>query len=283
MVEIDIEKKLNMAEGWKNLAINVKINQGEFVTVFGESGAGKTTLLRMIAGLSLPDSGFIRAENQVWYDAEKKHHLSVQQRDIGFVFQTPALFPNMNVMENLCYGAGKNYDSEYLKKLLHITSLESLSNRKTQTLSGGQQQRVSLIRALARKPKLLLLDEPFSSLDVSMRIELREALFKLHQELQLTTILVSHDLEDINTSDNRLIEISNGKNHERNTFPTSAPNQWIGKIRSITQAKIGFLIEIHIENDIVKLPIDATLASRIKEDMSVQLSMHRQQYTLQLF
>lgn len=272
MVKIDIEKKLNMAEGWQSLAVNLNLKPQEFMTIFGKSGAGKTTLLRMIAGLSSPDKGLIQTTDQIWFCSSQKRHVPVQKRNIGFVFQNLALFPNMTILENLQYAAGKNLDKPYLKKLLQITELTNMSHRKPQFLSGGQQQRVALIRALARKPNLLLLDEPFSSLDIPMRRQLRKELLDFHHEFQLTTILVSHDIAEIGRVTNRLIEIKNGRQVEHEKIQVLNSKMLKGKIKKVTETKFGFVVEVLIEKEILRLPIAKITASQLKENAFVHIS-----------
>lgn len=279
MVQIEIGKKLDMAEGAKELAVNMEINAGEFVILFGKSGAGKTSLLRIISGLFKPDRGFIKSGNETWFDAEKKVNIPVQKRNIGFVFQNPALFPNMTIMETLRYAAGKNPDKNYLRKLLKITELNQMSHRKPKKLSGGQQQRVALIRALARKPSLLLLDEPFSSLDLSMRKQLLNELKFLHNELHLTTLLVSHDLVPLIQTADRLIEIKNGLNKEIKDYSEIKPDLnttkkvFQGRINKVYSSSIGFVAEIIVNAESLKIPVSEKMAIFLKEKPSFRFSL----------
>lgn len=280
MVQIEVEKKLNMADGWTKLSIKTEVKSGEFVVLSGKSGAGKTSLLRMISGLFKPDRGFVNSGNETWFHSEKKINIPVQKRNIGFVFQNLALFPNMTIKENLHYAAGKNQDKAYLAKLLQITELETMCNRKPQTLSGGQQQRVALIRALARKPKLLLLDEPFSSLDIPMRQQLQKELKAIHEEFQLTTILVSHDFSNLSDVADRLIEIKDGKNIDVKNFnsipPTNALNErtlFEGKISKVYTSSIGFIAEIMIEDNILKIPVNKQIVNDLQIGLDVLLSI----------
>ena len=157
---------------------------------------GKTTLLRMIAGLTQPDSGYIRVNGESWYDSERKINLKPQKRNIGYVFQDYALFPNMTVKEHLLY-AQFNREKEYISELLDSFHLKGLCERKPAKLSGGQQQRLATARALVRKPQILLLDEPLSALDSETRESLQFEILQAHQKYQATTLLVSHDLNEI--------------------------------------------------------------------------------------
>ena len=187
MIKINIQKALHGSSGDMMLDVKLSVKQGEFIALMGESGSGKTTLLRVLAGLEKAEGG-ISVEDTVWLGDKKK--LSSQQREIGFVFQDYALFDNMTVEENLLF---VNEDKALASKLLETTELTTLSGRNVQGLSGGQKQRVSLCRAMMKKPKLLLMDEPLSALDPAMRSNLQEEILKLHKTFGTTTIMVSHD------------------------------------------------------------------------------------------
>ena len=205
MIKLDFVKKVN-----NNLTLRVKkeIDDNEFIAIFGESGAGKTTILRVIAGLEKPDFGKIVVDDEIWFDSNKNINLKPQKRKIGFVFQEHALFPNMSVYENLLYA--KN-DKNRANLLLKLTELEDLKQRFPHELSGGQKQRVALIRALMREPKIVLLDEPFSALDMKMRESLQDEIIKIHNQLKLTTILVSHEIAEVIKLSNRVFVLKSGK------------------------------------------------------------------------
>jgi molybdate transport system ATP-binding protein len=192
VIRLNLRKKLRGAREDFDLKVSLEIEKGEFLVIFGPSGSGKTTLLRMLAGLETPDEGYLEVEGKVWIDTNRKINLPPQKREIGFVFQDYALFPNMTVFENIAYGMKKK-DSKKIKELLRIAGLEKLSETKPATLSGGQKQRVALLRALAREPRLLLLDEPFSALDPQTAAPLREEIKKLQKQDGITTIMVSHN------------------------------------------------------------------------------------------
>jgi len=210
MINIYVEKKLLSHKGNINLKVSLNVRKGEFITIFGPSGAGKTTFLRMLAGLENPDKGVIKVGNTIWFDSERKINVPPQKRKIGFVFQDYALFPNMTVEENILFAMEKE-DREFLDKLLNLTDLEKLKKRKPDTLSGGQKQRVAIARAIARKPEILLLDEPLSALDLKTRQILQEEISKIHKAFGLTTFLVSHDYSEIFKLSDRVIHIEEGR------------------------------------------------------------------------
>ena len=209
MLEINIEKSMLTSEGKANLKINTKINSNELLCLFGHSGAGKTTLLRILAGLFKPDRGLISFNGQVWYDSAKRINLTPQQRNIGYMFQDYALFPNMTVRRNIEF-AQKIRKKEEVDTLLSHFGLDALQKQYPAKLSGGQKQRVALARALATKPNLLLLDEPLSALDFDMRLNLQHEILKAHELLNSITLLVSHDKDEASKLATAVILLRNG-------------------------------------------------------------------------
>jgi molybdate transport system ATP-binding protein len=179
------------------------------VAIFGESGTGKTTLLRILAGLTNPDKGIIRFGKMVWFDSTKKINLPPQQRNISLMFQDYALFPNMTIEKNIQFAQPKSNPIE-VNELLNLFGLHELRKRKPSGLSGGQKQRVALARAIARKPRLLLLDEPLSALDAEMRNTLQNEIAKVHQITGITTLMVSHDLNEVFKLASQVIYLENG-------------------------------------------------------------------------
>ncbi|NLU37616.1 MAG: ATP-binding cassette domain-containing protein [Bacteroidales bacterium] len=210
LIHIDIEKLMHTANGPMKLTVKTEIGSGELVALFGPSGAGKTTLLRILSGLTDPDKGVVKFGDTVWYDSEKKINLPSQQRNIGFMFQDYALFPNMTVEENILF-AQTVKDAKAASELISIFGLNELRKRKPSKLSGGQKQRVALARALARKPQLLLLDEPLSALDAEMRVMLQDEIRHAHELLGTTTIMVSHDLNEVFRLASHVVMIENGE------------------------------------------------------------------------
>jgi molybdate transport system ATP-binding protein len=209
IIHIDIEKMMHTADGPMNLKVQTSIRAHELVAIFGESGAGKTTLLRILAGLTQPDKGTIVFDNTTWFDSQSNVNLPPQKRNISYMFQDYALFPNMTVEENLLY-AQQIKDKNKVTDLLSVFGLLEFKNRKPIGLSGGQKQRVALARSLARNPKLLLLDEPLSALDSTMRMALQNEILKVHGLYSITTLIVSHDIHEIYKLAQHVVVINNG-------------------------------------------------------------------------
>jgi sulfate transport system ATP-binding protein len=175
--------------------VSLEVPDGELLALLGPSGSGKTTLLRIIAGLEVADSGAIISDGEDITDQSARH------RKVGFVFQHYALFRHMTVAQNIAYGlkvrkAPKQQIRERVDEMLRLIRLETLQNRYPGQLSGGQRQRVALARALAAQPSVLLLDEPFGALDAKVRQELRQWIRRLHDEIHVTSIFVTHDQEE---------------------------------------------------------------------------------------
>ena len=205
MIHININKKLHGANGQMDLNVNLDIKQGDFVALAGQSGSGKTTLLRILAGLE-KSNGIIQVGDEIWQN--ESYTIAAQKRKIGFVFQDYALFPNMSVRDNLLF---VQKDKELAQKLLNMTELIELQHRMPNTLSGGQKQRVSLCRAMMNRPKLLLMDEPLSALDPTMRTKLQNEILTLHKEFNTTTIMVSHDPSEIYRLASRVVVLNYGE------------------------------------------------------------------------
>ena len=204
-------------------SINLDIHSGELVALLGPSGCGKTTLLRIIAGLETPDEG-----NIVFHGEDVSGH-DVRDRNVGFVFQHYALFRHMTVFDNVAFGLrmkpkkerpSETRIAEKVHELLNMVQLDWLSDRYPEQLSGGQRQRIALARALAVEPKVLLLDEPFGALDAKVRKELRRWLARLHEDINLTSVFVTHDQEEATEVADRVVVMSQG-----NIEQADAPNQ----------------------------------------------------------
>jgi sulfate transport system ATP-binding protein len=208
----------NATKRYKNFTaldnVSLTIKSGELVALLGPSGSGKTTLLRLIAGLEFADMG------EILFDGERINEQKVKDRGVGFVFQHYALFKNMTVFENVAFGLKVKDKKERLPdeeitervvKLLKLVHLDAFSDRFPSQLSGGQRQRVALARALAVEPKMLLLDEPFGALDAKVRKELRRWMRRLHDEIHVTSVFVTHDQEEAMEVADTVVVMSHGR------------------------------------------------------------------------
>ena len=190
--------------------VNLEIQSGSLVALLGPSGSGKSTLLRLIAGLEMPDSG------KIWLTGQDATHQSVQDRNIGFVFQHYALFKHLTVRKNIAFGleiqkTPKGKVKARVEELLELVQLSGLGDRYPSQLSGGQRQRVALARALAVQPQVLLLDEPFGALDAKVRKDLRAWLRRLHDEVHVTTVFVTHDQEEAMEVSDEIVVMNKGR------------------------------------------------------------------------
>lgn len=260
MIQISAYKMLQTADGELPLDIDLTLEKGQFLCIYGNSGAGKTTLLRILAGLTKAGKVNIKVGNEIWDDSQKKQHLPIQKRSIGFVFQDFALFPNLTVKENLEFALAKNDSKEIISELIELMELQSLQNSKPQNLSGGQKQRVALARAIVRKPEILLLDEPLSALDDDMRFKLQDYILKIHQKYQLTTLMITHSIPEIFKLSDKVIVIDKGKIIKEGTVNSvfsqekiSSKFKLTGEIISITKSDIVYVIQVFSGNTIIKV------------------------------
>lgn len=209
--KLDCILKLQDGQRIFKLEAQLQLFAGELLALSGPSGSGKTSILRILAGLENRAKGQLEFQGQVWQDSAQSIFLAPQQRSIGVVFQDYALFPNMQVEQNLRFALPKNDRSTFIEELLEVLDLQGLRKARPPELSGGQQQRVALARALVRRPKLLLLDEPLSALDASMRSHLQVFIRQIHERYQLTTLLISHNTEEIQRLADRVICLDKGR------------------------------------------------------------------------
>jgi sulfate transport system ATP-binding protein len=215
---VSVNKKFGTFDALRDVTLTVP--SGELVALLGPSGSGKTTLLRIIAGLEPPDSGTILFNG---VETTERH---VRERQVGFVFQHYALFRHMTVFDNIAFGLtvkprksrpGKAEIRDRVNVLLRLIQLEQLADRYPSQLSGGQRQRVALARALAVEPQVLLLDEPFGALDAQVRQELRRWLRRLHDEIHVTSVFVTHDQEEALEVADRIVVMNGGEIEQQGT------------------------------------------------------------------
>lgn len=201
MLKCNIEKKLN------HFVLNVDFTvENEILCIMGESGSGKTSILNSIAGLLTPDKGDIILDDNILFS--DKINLKPQQRNIGYVFQDYALFPNMSVKDNIFF---MNPDKDYANSLIEKLGIEYLLENFPNTLSGGEKQKISIVRALAKKPRLLLMDEPFSSIDEKFKNKFYEELIEIKKSLDVPIIMVTHNRHEAEILADRLIFIDKGR------------------------------------------------------------------------
>jgi len=214
---IAIEKEYVGKNRIFKMDVSIQSN-AERLVLFGASGSGKTQLLRMLSGLVRPDQGSIEFEGKTLFNQSASINLSPQERSLAYVFQEYALFPHLTVMQNIAFSVnkgwlnkGQSFVNEDVESWLEKFELKNLAYQYPHQLSGGQSQRVALARALVCQPKALLLDEPFSALDDALRNALRSELYELQKQLSIPMILISHNLDDVHSFSDELIQIREGR------------------------------------------------------------------------
>ena len=272
MIEISIEKELLGSLGKMDLCVDLQIEKQSFVALSGQSGSGKTTLLRILAGLEKA-KGRISVDQEVWLD--QNVYRVPQKRGIGFVFQDYALFPNMSVLENLLF---VKKDKVLAEQLLEMTELSELAHRKPATLSGGQKQRVSLCRAMMNRPKLLLMDEPLSALDPSMRTKLQHEILSLHKAFETTTIMVSHDPSEMYKLSSRVVVLSQGKivqdGDAKSVLLRTQGSQkfsFEGELLDIVKVDVIYVAIVAIGQQIVEVVLDEGEAQNLRAGDTVNI------------
>ncbi|WP_233570422.1 ATP-binding cassette domain-containing protein [Prosthecochloris sp. ZM_2] len=265
MLVVNVRKQLFGAEGDFSLTTDLEIPKGGITAVAGPSGSGKTTFLRILAGLTSPEEGFLQVDGRVWFQGREgrrpRINLKPQQRRAGFVFQGYALFPHMSVMQNLLYAAN---DRDMAEKLMEMTGLGNLRDVKPAQLSGGQKQRVALARSLMQQPELLLLDEPLSALDETMKSVLQDELLKIHRELGITILIVTHDSSEIFKLCDRVLLFEKGRvvadKTPRELFVERATTQkfaFKGEILELKSFDAIHTAVVAIGNNLVEVVIDS--------------------------
>jgi len=277
MISIHIKKLLHGSNGQMSLDVNLEIKQGEFIALTGASGSGKTTLLRIIAGLETIEHGHINVQDISWVNSSsKKNIVPVQKRNIGYLFQDYALFPNMSVLKNLTFAKD---DKNFAFSLLEMVGMQELSDKMPNSLSGGQKQRVALCRALMNQPKILLLDEPLSALDLGMRKKLQEDIKIFHEKFNITTIMVSHEPSEIYKLSSRVLLLEQGKiikdgSAKEVLLKTSGSQKFSfeGELLEIYQADILNIAIVSIGSQLVKVVLDSSQAQELQVGDIVTIS-----------
>lgn len=205
--------QVHLKKQWKGFGLDVsfEIPRGKIAVLFGPSGAGKSTVLRLIAGLEIADSGKILHGDEVWLDDARRINVAPQQRSIGFVFQDYALFPHLTVEKNVAYGVKGKESAKTVKELISLIGLSGYEHCYPAQLSGGQKQRVALVRAMARNPGLLLLDEPLSALDWETRARLQTDVKQIIHRFQSTALYVTHDISEAYKLADYVIVLESGR------------------------------------------------------------------------
>jgi len=220
-VKVDLKKQYNETDrrGKKSIKKSFTLDvsfemENELVVLFGPSGSGKTTLFKCISGITDLDEGKIIVGNKIYFDKEKKINLTIQKRNLGYVFQNYTLFPHMSVKKNIecgLKGWEKEAREERVMEMLSLLHIEELETRYPSQLSGGQKQRVALARALAPKPEILLLDEPFSALDLEIRTKLAEKIKNLQTKIGIPVLFITHNLEEAFQLADKILVLYGGK------------------------------------------------------------------------
>jgi molybdate transport system ATP-binding protein len=208
-LRVGFQKRVN------GFALDIEWQIGnELAVLFGFSGAGKSMTLQMIAGLLDPDRGYVSLDDIIYFDSSTGKNLPPQERPFGYVFQDLALFPHLTVLQNILYGATilpKNEKLDRAREMIRTFKLTGLEDRYPHEISGGQKQRVAFARALIRRPKVLLLDEPFSALDRPLRLEMRRFLREVRDDFSIPALLVTHDFEEAVAISDTIIVYEQGK------------------------------------------------------------------------
>lgn len=263
-------RQLNKSFGTRRVVSNVDLamKEGEILSLLGPSGCGKTTILRMLAGLITPDSGWIKVGERVFYDG--KREVAVEDRQIGMVFQDYALWPHMTVAKNIAFGMRLRRQpasdiNKRVQELLALVNLPGMGDRYPYQLSGGQQQRVAVARALSTEPRVLLLDEPLSSLDAGLRESMRTELVELFRRLKMTAINVTHDQDEAMSMSDRIMVLRDGKVQQVGT-PTDLylhpSNPFVASFMGHANMLPGEIVDGTTGADTVSLRLDENAPER---------------------
>lgn len=278
MLEFDLTKQFGKGNSSFLLDVKARLPTGKIIGIFGPSGAGKSSFLRLLSGLEKPDKGYLKIKSEVWSDTTNRFFLKPQQRTVGYLFQAYSLFPNMTVAENLAFAAEKNIDPIQLKELLVATQLIDKKDQYPISLSGGEQQRAALARALVRHPALLLLDEPLAALDDAIRISLQNYILALHKRFQPTTILVSHDRQELAKLCDLVVELKAGKIVQMGSpallfGDTHTIDLTTGTFRvlTLTRNEQNLIVELVAGNQKIKMALNNASWPELKSGDTIQL------------
>lgn len=257
-------KQLNKSYGSRRVVSNVDflMEEGEILSLLGPSGCGKTTILRSIAGLVTPESGWIKIGGRVLFDG--KRGVPVEERQLGMVFQDYALWPHMTVARNIAFGmrlrrSPSRVIEARIQELLELVNLPGMADRYPYQLSGGQQQRVALARALATEPRVLLLDEPLSSLDAALRETMRTELVQIFKRLNITAINVTHDQDEAMSMSDRIMVLRDGQVQQVGS-PTelylNPTNVFVASFMGAANLLSGEIVQTDTQSGAVTLRLD---------------------------
>ncbi len=295
LLEVAIRKQLKAFT--LEAELSLEVGQGQVLVLFGPSGSGKTMTLRCIAGVTNPDAGLIIIGDRVVFDSRNGRNIKLSERRVGYLPQNYALFPHMTVTQNIAFGLfsqEKKRVEKRVQELLSLMQLEGLEKRYPRELSGGQQQRVAFARALAPKPDILLLDEPFSALDATIRTELRQNLAILSRELDLPVIFITHDLEEAFMLADRIAVYDMGKilqnaSREEVFFRPATKevarlvgirNLWKGQVQAIEEQERLVQVSIDFGALWAKIPPEQPLPAL---SLDVTICLRPEQINLELF
>lgn len=269
MLDLEIHKILKSTQGSFELKLQLQCRKNSFTVISGPSGSGKTTLLNMIAGLMKPDHGHIYFDSVPWYKG--KQYISPQERPVGLVFQDYSLFPHLTVEEQIKLVKPKHVDASEITKLLEALEIEKLAAQKPGQLSGGQQQRAAIDRTLIQRPKVLLLDEPLAAVDRKLRLKLQEFIQKVHQEYELTTLMVTHDVAEAIRLADQIIELDKGQVLRSGTpsqvfghQELSGKFQFKGIVLEIAEDEVLQIATVLVEKQLIKVVLSDTENDEIK-------------------
>jgi len=263
---------VTLKKRWNTFLLDVAfhIPSGRITVLFGPSGAGKSSVLRLISGLETADDGVIQNGDKKWFDRTERINLTPQHRSVGFVFQDYALFPHMTAERNVSYGIRDKSNANMAKDLLAMVGLSGYEDYYPSQLSGGQKQRVALIRALARKPDILLMDEPLSAVDWATRRQLQDDLKRVIKQFGVTTLYVTHDITEVYKLADNVIVLGSGKVIKQGTSEEvflgkrlSTRIQLVGKVTNIEYDSIMAVVTVLYAEQIFKTLIDTEEVERL--------------------